>query len=134
MNNEDRVVRGDIILAEVKNVDGSVQKNRRVFCVISNNKANQNSPVITAVAMTARTGKKKYLPTHKPIPVGAMQRYEDCDAEEFELRDSTALCEQIFSLDYCQIEDKVATITDEEVMKNITKGVQVQVGVYPAYN
>ena len=130
----EKVVRGDIVIANVKNVDGSVQKNRRVLCIISNNKANSNSPVVTAVAMTARVEKKKYLPTHKSIPMEAMKRYENSDNEEFELRDSTALCEQIFSLDYCQIETKVATITDVEVMNNITEGVQVQVGVFSAYN
>lgn len=130
----EKVVRGDIVIANVKNVDGSVQKNRRVFCIISNNKANSNSPVVTAVAMTARIEKKKYLPTHKSIPMEAMKRYEFCDDDEFKLRDSTALCEQIISLDYCQIETKVATIADTEVMKNITEGVQVQVGVFTEYN
>ena len=36
--------------------------------IISNNKANQYSPVVTAVAMSTKTWKKKYLPTHCPIP------------------------------------------------------------------
>ena len=33
-----------------------------------NNKANQYSPVVTAVAMSTKTWKKKYLPTHCLIP------------------------------------------------------------------
>ena len=70
----EKVVRGDIVIANVKNVDGSVQKNRRVFCIISNNKANSNSPVVTAVAMTARIEKKKALNSQTlPAPALAIQ-------------------------------------------------------------
>ena len=133
MKNE-KVQRGDIVLANIKNVDGSVQKNRRVFCIISNNKANLNSPVVTAVALSARVQKKRYLPTHKLIPLKSMDRYEDSNVEDFELKDSIALCEQIFSLDYCQIDSKVAAIKDEKVLEDITEGIKVQVGIYQEYN
>lgn len=131
---KDKVQRGDIVIADMKNVDGSVQKNKRVFCIISNNKANKNSPVVTAIALSARTYKKRYLPTHKFIPVDSMERYETSASDEFELKDSIALCEQIFSLDYCQMEDKVARITDEKVLSAITEGIKVQIGIYPQYN
>lgn len=128
-----KVQRGDIVLANIKNVDGSVQKNKRVFCIVSNNKANNNSPVVTAVALSARVNKKRYLPTHKSVPLQSMERYED-ESVEFELKDSIALCEQIFSLDYCQLDSRVAAIKDDKVLEDITEGIKVQVGIYPAYN
>ena len=57
--------RGDIVIANLESVSkGSIQKYTRPYIIISNNKANQYSPVVTAVAMSTKTWKKKYLPTH----------------------------------------------------------------------
>ena len=55
--------RGDIVIANLESVSkGSIQKYTRPYIIISNNKANQYSPVVTAVAMSTKTWKKKYLP------------------------------------------------------------------------
>ncbi len=88
--------RGDIVIANLESVSkGSIQKYTRPYIIISNNKANQYSPVVTAVAMSTKTWKKKYLPTHCPIPA-AKVKVTDTD---FEVFDSMALCEQIVSID-----------------------------------
>ena len=85
--------RGDIVIANLESVSkGSIQKYTRPYIIISNNKANQYSPVVTAVAMSTKTWKKKYLPTHCPIPA-AKVKVTDTD---FEVFDIMALCEQIF--------------------------------------
>ena len=43
--------RGDIVIANLESVSkGSIQKYTRPYIIISNNKANQYSPVVTAVA------------------------------------------------------------------------------------
>ncbi len=39
--------------------------------VVSNISANENSPVLTVVPLTARVWKKIYLPTHVQIPLKA---------------------------------------------------------------
>ena len=45
--------RGDIVIANLESVSkGSIQKYTRPYIIISNNKANQYSPVVTAVAMS----------------------------------------------------------------------------------
>lgn len=99
--------------------------------VISNNKANQYSPVVTAVAMSTKTWKKKYLPTHCPIPA-AKVKVTDTD---FEVFDSMALCEQIVSIDVnVQIERVVASISDTELLDKITECVKIQIGAYEKYN
>ena len=102
--------RGDIVIANLESVSkGSIQKYTRPYIIISNNKANQYSPVVTAVAMSTKTWKKKYLPTHCPIPA-AKVKVTDTD---FEVFDSMALCEQIVSIDVnVQIERVVASISD----------------------
>ena len=59
--------RGDIVIANLESVSkGSIQKYTRPYIIISNNKANQYSPVVTAVAMSTKTWKKKYLPYERP--------------------------------------------------------------------
>lgn len=102
--------RGDIVIANLESVSkGSIQKYTRPYIIISNNKANQYSPVVTAVAMSTKTWKKKYLPTHCPIPA-AKVKVTDTD---FEVFDSMALCEQIVSIDVnVHIERVVASISD----------------------
>ena len=110
---------------------GSIQKYTRPYIIISNNKANQYSPVVTAVAMSTKTGKKKYLPTHCPIPA-AKVKVTDTD---FEVFDSMALCEQIVSIDVnVQIERVVASISDTELLDKITECVKIQIGAYEKYN
>lgn len=66
--------RGDIVIANLESVSkGSIQKYTRPYIIISNNKANQYSPVVTAVAMSTKTWKKKYLPTHCLIPAAKVK-------------------------------------------------------------
>ena len=110
---------------------GSIQKYTRPYIIISNNKANQYSPVVTAVAMSTKTWKKKYLPTHCPIPA-AKVKVTDTD---FEVFDSMALCEQIVSIDVnVHIERVVASISDTELLDKITECVKIQIGAYEKYN
>ena len=62
---------------EIYNVDFGNNENSYKQCgvrpalVVSNNRANENSPVVTVVPLTARVWKKKYLPTHVQIPLKA---------------------------------------------------------------
>ena len=124
--------RGDIVIANLESVSkGSIQKYTRPYIIISNNKANQYSPVVTAVAMSTKTWKKKYLPTHCLIPA-AKVKVTDTDLEVF---DSMALCEQIVSIDVnVQIERVVASISDTELLDKITECVKIQIGADEKYN
>ncbi len=52
--------RGDIVIANLESVSkGSIQKYTRPYIIISNNKANQYSPVVTAVAMSTKNMEKE---------------------------------------------------------------------------
>lgn len=100
--------RGDIVIANLESVSkGSIQKYTRPYIIISNNKANQYSPV-------------------------AKVKVTDTD---FEVFDSMALCEQIVSIDVnVQIERVVASISDTELLDKITECVKIQIGAYEKYN
>lgn len=118
--------RGDIYFADFgDNFETRKQSGIRPVVVVSNNKANQYSPVITVVPLTSKIHKKRFLPTHVYIPDAAGHGLS-CG--------SIALAEQIESLDKNKLLEKKGAIADEAVMEEITKAIQVQIGVYEEYN
>ena len=97
----------------------------RPAIVVSNNRANEHSPVITVVPLTSKIHKKRFLPTHVYIPVapGRGLKYE-----------SLALAEQVEAVDKERLLDKKGSIADEAIMAEITRAIQIQVGVFEEYN
>lgn len=119
------IIRGDIIMADLGvSVNGSVQKGIRPYVVVSNNRANKHSTVITVVPLSTKISKKRYLPTHC---------FVSANKSEGITYHSIALCEQVTALDYRQIIEVIGKV-DDATLEQITKGVQVQVGVFDVYN
>lgn len=118
--------RGDIYY-----VDFGQDKRSRKQCgtrpvvVVSNNKANLHSPVVTVVPLTSRIGKKCYLPTHVLIPKSASDGLD---------RASMALAEQVEALDKERLMCYKGRVVDQQVMARITQALQVQIGVFEEYN
>ena len=82
--------RGDILWAELGMFPTtSVQGGVRPVIVVSNNKANTYSSVITVVPLTSRIYKKRYLPTHVFI-----SKYDMTGIR----KGSLALAEQVMSI------------------------------------
>ena len=64
--------RGDVYFVDLgDNIGSSKQSGLRPAVVVSNNKANRHSPVVTVVPMTTKT-RKTFLPTHVLIPIPAV--------------------------------------------------------------
>ena len=83
--------RGDIYYADFGVKNGSCEQSGiRPAVVVSNNKANANSPVITVVPLTTKIWKKPYLPTHVQIPFSVTTGLH---------RKSMALAEQVETID-----------------------------------
>ena len=83
--------RGDIYIARLeKDTEGSLQSGKRPVLVVSNDKANEHSPVITVVPITSQMSKRK-LPTHVHI--------EDCGLS----KPSIILGEQILSINQSRL-------------------------------
>ncbi len=118
--------RGDIYYVDFGiNYDSYKQSGVRPAIIVSNNKANTNSPVVTVIPLTARTWKKKYLPTHILIPTRIHTGLG---------RASMALAEQVETLDKKFLGDKIGEVNDEMVMGQITVALQIQIGAYDEYN
>lgn len=118
--------RGDIYFVNFgENRSSYKQSGIRPAVVVSNNKANQKSPVITVVPLTARIWKKKYLPTHVQIP---LKRSSGLD------KPSMALAEQVETLDKECLGEKIGEIKDNLIMDAVTVELQIQIGAYEEYN
>lgn len=118
--------RGDIYYVDFgRDTDSCVQCGVRPALVVSNNKANENSPVITVVPLTARTYKRRSFPTHVLVPLSSGSGLD---------RNSMALAEQVSTIDKSCLMEKKGTVTDEQVMAAVTKALQIQIGAVERYN
>lgn len=120
-----RIRRGDILYADLgAQYRGSEQGGMRPVVVVSNNRANRHSTVITVVPLSARIYKKRGLPTHVFV---SAQKAEGLGQH------SIALCEQVTSLELGRVMGHMGKV-DGETLDRITEAVQVQVGVFDRYN
>lgn len=118
--------RGDIYYINYENKYNSCKQGGvRPAIVVSNNKANYNSPMVTVIPLTTRVWKKNYLPTHVIIPKKVKTGLD---------KPSMALAEQVETLDKESLLWKIGEIKDEIVMEQITVALQIQIGVYSEYN
>ncbi len=63
--------RGDVFIVDFDPTRGSEQGGRRPAVIVSNDVANENSPVVTIAALT-RTIPKKAYPQNVHVPAGAI--------------------------------------------------------------
>ena len=115
--------RGDIYYVDFGEKAGSEQGGVRPALVVSNNKANKHSPVVTVVPLSARVWKKKYLTTHVQIT-----KYSGLN------NPSMALAEQVETLDKTRLGERIGEVLDDMVMEQITVALQIQIGAYAEYN
>lgn len=111
-----QVKRGEIYYANLE-ANGSIQGGLRPVIVISNNKCNAFSPVITIIPLTTSNTKHK-LPTHVFIK-----------GNNNNLRDSIALCEQIQSINKMQLHNEVITVLSKEILNELEKAIQIQLDI-----
>ena len=93
-----------------------VQYGMRPAIVISNDAANENSPVVSVIPLTSNR-KKGQLPTHVFISNPGLS----CS--------SIALCEQIQSLDKGRMLKKLGQITNPFTIRAVEYGLAVQLGL-----
>lgn len=116
--------RGDIYFVDFgQNIESNKQCGIRPAVIVSNNRANEHSPVITVVPLTGRTYKKRHLPTHVFIP-------KSCGLD----RNSLALAEQVEAIDKKNLREKRGHISAAAVMEQINQALQIQLGVDDRYN
>ena len=97
----------------------SIQKGIRPVVVISNDKANTFSPVLTVVPITYKIHKKRYLPTHVYV-----SRYEMTGL----VKPVLVLGEQVSAIAIQNIIQKCGRM-DEKSMQRITNAVKIQLDI-----
>ena len=120
-----RIARGKIFFADIPKTVGSCYFGKRPILVISNNLNNRYSKTITALPCSSRLdnsrgGKKKTLPTHVYIPSGK--------GGTGLTRDTIVMCENICNYSVDILEECIGEV-DEEMMREIEKAVQIQIGI-----
>ena len=109
--------RGDILWADLGMFPTtSVQGGVRPVIVVSNNKANTYSSVITVVPLTSRIYKKRYLPTHVFI-----SKYDMTGIR----KGSLALAEQVMSISTKCIIEKCGRV-NKWSLDRVLKAVRIQ--------
>jgi len=106
--------RGDIFYIAPADIEeiGSEQRGGRPAIVVSNEACNKYSPVIEVVFLT--TKEKKNMPTHVKIN---SSKYP-----------STAMCEQITSVDKSRLMNYMSSISVEE-LREVNEGIIVSLGL-----
>ena len=97
----------------------TVQGGVRPVIVVSNNKANTYSSVITVVPLTSRIYKKRYLPTHVFI-----SKYDMTGIR----KGSLALAEQVMSISTKCIIEKCGRV-NKWSLDRVLKAVRIQMGM-----
>ena len=110
--------RGDIYYINFGE-DGRKQRGIRPAVIVSNDKANQYSPIITVVPVTSKIHKKKFLPTHVIV-----DEYEGTGLN----RPSVILAEQVVAVDKINVLGKIGEI-GPEVMAKVTWALGIQIGI-----
>lgn len=84
--------------------------------IISNDKANEHAPFVTAVPLTSKE-KSKYMPTHVKAKFNFLREK------------STVLCEQIISLDKKRLMRYIGTAEDTTFLYELADALQVQLSM-----
>ena len=115
-----KIERGDIVLADLTQQNNtSIQAGVRPVVVVSNDKANTHSPVITIIPLTRKLYKKRYLPTHVFIT------YKDEKERKWK---SLALAEQITSIPVDTILEKYGHVNKFD-LNAISTAIGIQTGL-----
>jgi len=87
-------------MAGLDPVVGSEQGGYRPVVILQNDKGNLHAPTVIAVPLTSSAHKPR-MPTHAPIPAG----------EGGLVRDSTALCEQVRTLEKTRLGRRLGALS-----------------------
>lgn len=108
------IKRGQIYMADLNPVIGSEQGGIRPVVVIQNDRGNHYSPTIIVAAITGQI--KRELPTHTKLKTTGLPKQ------------STALLEQIRTIDKTRLLEKLGEVSAEE-MSRITEALRVSIDV-----
>lgn len=116
------IKRGDIWLIDFgpqTDENDHLQHGIRPVVIVSNNKANRNSPVLHCIPLTSKIHKKRYLPTHIFI-----NGYET----EGLGRHSIAECEQLQAVNFSSLISQIGSVSAFQMIR-IEIGIAIQLAL-----
>lgn len=117
--------RGEIYLVNFgSNINSCKQCGSRPAIIVSNNKANRSSSLVTVVPLTTKL-KKLSQPTHVILEISCVEGI---------LRRSMVLAEQVLTIDKQDLIIKLGEVIDSKSMKEITRALEVQIGANESIN
>lgn len=110
-------------MADLGVVNGSsdhIKRGVRPVIIVSNNKANANSPVIHVVPITTKVRRRLYLPTHVFLSgfyTTGLHRH------------SVAACEQVQAINVTDLIERIGTLSGTQMLKvSLALAVQLAIG------
>lgn len=103
--------RGQLWLADlgaIRGCDDHIKRGIRPVAIVSNNKANENSPVIHVVPITTRVRMRLYLPTHVFLNVFLTPGLHS---------HSVAACEQVQAINTTDLIKRIGTLNGMQMLK-----------------
>jgi len=111
------IQRGDIFWVDLSNQVGSEQGGKRPALVVQNNKGNLYSPTTIVVPLTTKP--KRVMPTHTLLTP------KECGLPE----ESSALCEQVRTIDKSRILDKIGELLNHNKFAEINQKLKISMGL-----
>ena len=115
--------RGQLWLADLGTIQGCddhIKRGVRPVVIVSNNKANENSPVIHVVPVTTKVRRRLYLPTHvflNGFYTPGLQSH------------SAATCEQVQAINTTDLIEKIGKLSRTQMLKvSLALAVQFAIG------
>ncbi len=105
---------GDLYYADLPVLEGSsVQQGCRPVLIVSNNKFNQYSTMVSIAPLTSKLG-KHCIPTHVHIKGCGLQK------------ESVILLEQTMPLDQSRLQKQIGSIWDAGILNKIAQALRIQ--------
>ena len=105
--------RGQIYYIDLSTAKGSEQGGMRPCIVVQNNTGNRHAPTLIVVPLTTQT--KRALPTHATVHEGT--------------KTSTALCEQVMTVDKSRVSGKAIGKCSPHTMTQIDLCLRISLGL-----
>ena len=113
----ERIIRGDIVVADLEPVEGSEQGGIRPVLVIQNDILNKHAPTTIIAPITSKVYTKEY-------PTNVIIKKEDSKLKV----DSTILLNQIRTIDKKRITKKIGSL-DNFTMNKTNKAIRISLGI-----
>ncbi|HET7571768.1 MAG TPA: type II toxin-antitoxin system PemK/MazF family toxin [Gaiellaceae bacterium] len=107
--------RGEVYMVDFDPARGSEQAGVRPACIVSNDVANQNSPVVTVAAITSTIPSRQY-PFNVPLPAGTLPR------------EGTILCAQLMTVSKERLMRHRGDLS-QEIMAAVAEALRVHLGL-----